>query len=35
MFEADRVGTVAKAVAASPSSPSTPTTAAALSSPDQ
>src|SRR5216684_2351384 len=33
MFEADRVGTVAKAVAASPSSP--PTTAAALSTPDQ
>ncbi len=33
MFEADRVGTVAKA--ASPSSSSAPTTAAALSSPDQ
>ncbi len=35
MFEADRVGTVAKAVAASSSSSSAPTTAAALSSPDQ
>jgi hypothetical protein len=33
MFEADRVGTVAKAAAASPSS--APTTAAALSTPDQ
>ena len=33
MFEADRVGTVAKAVAATPSS-TTPTTSAALSTPD-